>query len=153
MVEVIGRLESLINQILDYVNSTSDDELSKKLNPQKWSKKEVLGHLIDSGINNLQRFTEIQFEEKPYRLTSYRQDELVQANNYQMAETHNLLELLIALNKRIISVIKTQTEKTLSHEVIDSENAKFDLKYLIEDYVDHFEHHTKQITVSDNLKL
>jgi ribosome biogenesis SPOUT family RNA methylase Rps3 len=35
------------------------------LNPKKWSKKQILGHLVDSGINNLQRFTEIQFEEKP----------------------------------------------------------------------------------------
>ncbi|UTW65361.1 DinB family protein [bacterium SCSIO 12643] len=144
-IKVIRKIERLINQSADYINKYSEDELSLKLNPKKWSKKEILGHLVDSGINNLQRFTEIQFEEKPYQLKSYRQDELVQANNYQGAETKDILDLLIAINKRIIDVVRLQTDETLNYEIITSNNKKLDLKYLIEDYVKHFEHHTKQI--------
>ena len=49
---------------------------------EKWSQKEMLGHLIDSGINNLQRFTEVQFETKSYRIRDYNQNELPKANNY-----------------------------------------------------------------------
>lgn len=144
-IKVIGKIERLINQSADYIKKYSEDELSLKLNPKKWSKKEILGHLVDSGINNLQRFTEIQFEEKPYQLKSYRQDELVQANNYQGAETKDILDLLIAINKRIIDVVRLQNDETLNYEIITSNNEKLDLKYLIEDYVKHFEHHTKQI--------
>lgn len=144
-IKVIRKIERLINQSADYIKKYSEDELSLKLNPKKWSKKEILGHLVDSGINNLQRFTEIQFEEKPYQLKSYRQDELVQANNYQGAETKDILDLLIAINKRIIDVVRLQTDETLNYEIITSNNKKLDLKYLIEDYVKHFEHHTKQI--------
>lgn len=145
MVEETKKLESLIDQITDYIKKTPENEMSINLNPQKWSKKETLGHLVDSGINNLQRFTEIQFKEKPFRLEGYTQDELVKANRYQDADTIEILDFLKAINRRIINLIKFQTDKTLHYEIINSENEKFDLKYLIEDYVKHFEHHTNQI--------
>mgnify|MGYP000108743357 CR=1 FL=1 len=145
MVESVKNLERLIEQLLDYANKSSEHNMSRKSNPTTWSKKEILGHLIDSGINNLQRFTEIQFEEKPYQLKSYKQDELVQANNYQNAETEDILDLLVSINQRIIDIVKLQTNETLDYTAITSGNEKFDLRYLIEDYVNHFEHHTKQI--------
>jgi hypothetical protein len=119
MVEVIKNLEILINKVSDYIKKSSEEEMSKKLNPNKWSKKEILGHLVDSGINNVQRFTEIQFEEKPYFLRTYKQDELVQANNYQVAETKNILDLLIAINKRIINIVAHQTDETLKIQNCD----------------------------------
>jgi|TARA_R110000737_G_scaffold264685_1_gene272514 hypothetical protein len=60
--------------------------------PKKWSKKEILGHLIDSGINNLQRFTEIQFSDRPYVIRKYNQNELVIVNDYQNAEIKEILD-------------------------------------------------------------
>lgn len=145
MTEIIKNLEYLVSQVSKYISESSEEIVSKKPNPEKWSKKEILGHLVDSGINNLQRFTEIQFKEKPFTLKSYNQVELVKANRYQDAETNEILDLLKVINRRIIDMIKLQTDKTLHYEIINSENEKFDLKYLIEDYVKHFEHHTKQI--------
>lgn len=145
MVKTIQNLEYLIHQISDFIKKSSEEEISKKLSPNKWSKKEIIGHLVDSGINNLQRFTEIQFEEKPYQLKSYKQDQLVEANDYQAAKREDILNLLIAINSRIINIIKLQTDETLNYQIVTSENEHFDLKYLIEDYVTHFQHHTKQI--------
>lgn len=145
MKAVIEKLEILIDQISRYISENSEEEISRKRNSKKWSKKEIIGHLIDSGINNLQRFTEIQFEEKPYKLQSYKQAELVKANNYKNAELDEITSLLIAINKRIIEVIKLQTDETLDYEIVTYNNEKFDLRYLIEDYVVHFEHHTNQI--------
>lgn len=145
MVEVTRNLESLINQITGYIKRNSEKEISKKFNPKKWSKKEILGHLVDSGINNLQLFTEIEFKEKPYQLRSYNQDELVEVNNYQDSETKDILDLLIAINKRIIAVVSFQTNETLNYEIITYDSKNLDFKYLIEDYIKHFEHHTKQI--------
>ncbi|MGB0428936.1 MAG: DinB family protein [Bacteroidia bacterium] len=149
MVEETLKLESLINQIMDYIKKTPEKEISMNLNPKKWSKKQILGHLVDSGINNLQRFTEIQFEEKPYNLRTYKQDELVEANFYQTSETSEILGLLTAINKRIISIIKVLDDEALNYEITTYNNEKFDLRFLIEDYVNHFEHHTKQIIQYD----
>lgn len=143
--DISKNIEGLIEQISDYVESVNSHELSKKSKPTSWSKKEILGHLIDSGLNNLQRFTEIQFNEKPYRIKTYKQEELVKANNYQNAEVKDILALLRALNKRLLSIIKLQSEENLEYKIIGPNGEKFNLRFLIEDYLIHFEHHSKQI--------
>ena len=145
LMSLCDKLVKLIDNISTYVLNSSEDKLSRKIRPDKWSKKEILGHLVDSGINNLQRFTEIQFKEKPYQLRYYDQDELVQANHYQDALVKDILDMLLAINKRIIEVIGFQTNETLKFEIITFDNVEMDFKGLIEDYINHFEHHTKQI--------
>lgn len=145
--EAVDSLGRLVNLISDFVFSTSENELSIKPYPEKWSKKEIIGHLVDSGINNLQRFTEIQYGKHPFILKSYSQDELVTANNYQSAETSEILDFLIAINKRIAAVTTSLSDETLEFRVELNEVGIYTLLWLIEDYVHHFEHHTRQITI------
>lgn len=147
MIETLQQLEKSLNEIRSFCDATSDTVMESKISDKKWSKKEILGHLIDSGINNLKRFAEIQFESKPYRIQKYNQNELVKANDYQHSETKELLNILLALNTRIIHVIKLQTNESLAYKIdIDSQTS--DLRFLIQDYVDHFEYHIKQITAA-----
>ena len=148
MKETINRLEELLNSGFDYVSKSSEIELTKKASPDKWSKKEIIGHLIDSGINNLQRFTEVQFEIKPYKIRQYRQDELVKANDYQHSEINEVVELWISINNRIISLMKKQTIKTLKYNIELNNETISDLRFLMMDYVDHLEHHLNQIKSS-----
>ena len=145
MTETITRLEVLLKRGIDNISRSSEAELSKRTAPEKWSKKEILGHLIDSAVNNLQRFTEIQFENKPYKIKNYSQLGLVKANNYQDAEISELLSCWLALNSRIIYVIRQQNKITLNYKIELQENNLSDLRFLINDYVDHLEHHLKQI--------
>ena len=65
------KLERLIRLGFEGVSKCSESEMTYKVSAGKWSKKENLGHLIDSGINNLQRLTEIQFEDAPYSNRNY----------------------------------------------------------------------------------
>src|SRR5690606_27351518 len=113
-----------------------ESNLTQKSTPEKWSKKEIIGHLIDSGINNLQRFTEIQFENKPYKIKKYNQDELVKVNDYQNAKTEDIVELWNAINNRILGIMEKQTENTLDYK-IEIENNISDLRFLMQDYVNH----------------
>jgi len=145
MKEQAEKLKQLIAKGWQYFRQIDEENLSRKPSPEKWSKKEILGHLIDSGINNLQRFTEIQFAPKPYQIRSYRQDELVKANNYQAASVKELTDLWQAINRRIQQVILTQTELTLAFPIILGNGDSADLVFLIRDYVDHLEHHLDQI--------
>ncbi|WP_298516357.1 DinB family protein [uncultured Kordia sp.] len=145
MTKTTTKLQQLLNKGTTYFKQTPESELSRKVSVDKWSKKEILGHLIDSGINNLQRFTEIQFVEKPYRIRTYHQNELVQANDYQNAETKEIVDFWNALNHRILNVMKQQTEETLNYVIeLDTDNS-CDLRFLMTDYVEHMEHHLKQI--------
>lgn len=104
-----------------------------------------MGHLIDSALNNLKRFTEINYFEKPYNVIPYNQDELVKANNYQQKNTADLVKLLIALNRQIIFLMKNQTEENLKYKIVLPNQQEADLHFLMVDYIEHFYHHFKQI--------
>ncbi|WP_445454681.1 DinB family protein [Flavobacterium sp. 25HG05S-40] len=121
-------------------------DLETKPSETSWSKKEILGHLIDSAVNNLQRFTEIQYVEKPYIIRPYDQNKLVKANNYQDKEVSDLLNLLTALNKHILYVVSNQTEGILHYQIVLPNKTVTDLKFVIEDYFEHFYHHLNKIT-------
>ncbi len=145
MKETVNKLEELLILGKNYISKSSETELNQKANPEKWSKKEITGHLIDSGINNLQRFTEIQFETKPYTIRSYNQAELVKANEYQNAEIKEITDLLWAINMQIKRLMLLQTPQTLNYKIELPDGKISDLRFLMKDYVDHFEHHINQI--------
>jgi hypothetical protein len=139
------KLDQLLKCGYEYLSQASEQELNTNPSPNKWSKKEILGHLIDSGIHNLQRFTEIQYESKPYIIRSYKQNELVYANKYQNADSKELIRFWWSLNKRILFIIQMQTEKTLYYQIELEKGNLSDLGFLIKDYVNHLEHHLNQI--------
>jgi hypothetical protein len=145
MKDKINNFELLLNKIevFSSVNSIVDFEL--KTSKDKWSKKEIMGHLIDSAINNIQRFTEIQYVEKPYKIRTYNQNELVLTNKYQNKDNQELLNLFISLNNHILHLIKSQITETLKYELILPNGEKKNLAFLMEDYLDHFYHHINQI--------
>lgn len=138
-------LEKLLITGEKYFADYSEEDFSKKVSSDKWSKKEILGHLIDSAINNLQRFTEIQFQDKPYQIRTYHQDELVKANDYQNSDVEQLLALWLSLNYRVVNLIGLQTDRTLAYEIRFVDGQTSDLKFLIKDYVKHTAHHLNQI--------
>jgi len=146
MIEAINKLEELLMIIKEYISKSSDAELNHKTNPEKWSKKEIIGHLIDSGINNIQRFTAVQFEKEPYKIRPMKQVELVKVNDYQNSEIEELLAFLMSINIRIKKLMLLQTTQTLTTKIeLYTKGNISDLKYLMEDYVAHFEQHVNQI--------
>jgi hypothetical protein len=144
MKNAIIRFEQLLKE-----NSISfqaiDNAILETKNPGKWSKKEILGHLIDSAIHNLVRFTEIHYAEKPYPHRPYNQTELVNLNQYQKMDINELTQLWISLNKQIIRIFINLDEKALDYKIVLSDQSLIDLKFLMTDYVEHLEYHINQI--------
>lgn len=145
MKETIENLKSLVLKAEEYFQNASAPEIERKADEKTWSKKEILGHLIDSGINNLQRFTEIEFTPKPYPVRRYLQNELVIANDYQNADLQEILDFWKAINHRIENVMAKQTPKSLKSEVLINGSQIESLEFLMKDYVGHLEHHLSQI--------
>ena len=140
------QLEIYIESFPIKFKSYSSAELLKKPAADKWSKQEILGHLIDSAINNLKRFTEIQFLPQPYIVLSYQQVNLV-IIDYQHLPVDHLLNLWQALNHQIVFVVKKIPAEKLNYPVdpqYDNKEIKT-LGWIICDYVAHIEHHFKQI--------
>src|SRR4030095_3411186 len=147
----INKLNQHVNQVPQYILKQTEEQLSYKPRPEKWSKKEILGHLCDSAINNLGRFIRAQFENEPFVVNSYMQDDWVKANYYQEMTTADVVELWSILNKRIIHVASKLPEDKLAVEV-DAGGAAYreiegkkTLLWLIEDYLAHMEYHLNQI--------
>lgn len=145
--EALQQLESNIGQMEGIFLKFTNEEILKRPAPGKWSKQEILGHLIDSAINNLKRFTEIQFLPQPYEVVSYRQDELVIVNHYQDLPLSHLLELWKLLNRQILFVVRNIPTEKLNYQVdpkYDNKEMK-SLAWVIGDYVAHMDHHLKQL--------
>ena len=145
--DAMNALNEHVNHFRLRLQVYSKEDLLRRTAPGKWSKQEILGHLIDSALNNLKRFTDIQHAPHPYIIQSYRQDELVIANNYQNLPLDSLLDLWEALNRQIINVVRNIPADKLDYPVNPQydNNEMRDLGWIICDYVAHLEHHLDQI--------
>ena len=142
----MSRLSGHLQDVPTRLSGLSEDEWQQKLG-RKWSKKELLGHLVDSALNNLKRFTEAQFGPEPYTFASYRQNELVMANAYQHLPADHLITLWQSLNRQIAYVVGEIPEADRQRKVMvkGSDGPPRSLSWLIEDYVGHMEHHLETL--------
>lgn len=146
------QLEKFIESFPVKIKQFSSEELLHKPASDKWSRQEILGHLIDSAINNLKRFSEIQFLPQPYVVVAYRQNELVIMNDYQNLPLDHLLDLWQALNRQIVFVVKNIAAEKLNYPVDPQYEIKEmkTLGWIICDYVAHMAHHFRQIFQDSN---
>jgi hypothetical protein len=143
--QAINQLENYIQQAPEYFIRLTTHELLTKPAPGKWSKQEILGHLTDSALNNLKRFTESQFLPQPYQVVRYLQDEVVAANGYQQLPLQHILNLWKALNSHIIYVMKNVPAEKLDYIIITPSGESKTLQWLMIDYVEHMQHHWRQV--------
>ena len=141
MLKAEEKLQQIINESLLNFNSISKEIWNLKPSLTKWSKKEILGHLCDSAMNNMRRFVVSQYEENNKII--YRQDEWVALQNYQHADYTDVITLWKLLNEQVIRVIETLPADKLQNTCITE--AEHPLQWLIEDYIKHLNHHLSQI--------
>lgn len=153
--DILNKLDSHLKLVPQKLRPYSENELTMKQSADKWSKKEILGHLCDSAVNNLSRFIRAQFEAEPFAVTGYSQNEWVEMNHYNEMKMHEIVNYWVTLNNRIIYVVSRIPQEKLGIEC-DMGNASFrtsgeskTLFWLIEDYLVHMEHHLKQLGIRD----
>lgn len=144
MEKIIKRLNYLIEVLPSRVNQFSEEEIVAK--PKgKWSKKEILGHLCDSATNNYHRFIRIQFEEQPFVVVPYKQNDWVSIQDYQNIPFDEVIGLWTAINRQIVRVVSNIPEEKLSYTCDIGNNKFFTFSELIQDYLRHLDHHLIQI--------
>jgi hypothetical protein len=146
MKNTIDELNNLIETFSAKISSIPDPEFSAKPLPKKWSKKEVLGHLIDSGQNNLRRFVVGQYEPMPPKIT-YEQDFWVASNGYQKMEKESVIRLWKLVNQQISQVLGSMPVENYDKQCDTGHNevSLKTLEWLAQDYVKHMKHHLNQI--------
>jgi hypothetical protein len=145
MVLIVDDLRNVLQQFVPKLQAISHHEFAAKPLPDKWSKQEVIGHLIDSAQNNMRRFIVGQYESRPKIV--YQQDFWVAANNYQNAKKDDVINHWKLINERICDVLVNMPEINYNKEADTSKatNEYHSLIWLAEDYVKHMKHHLNQV--------
>jgi hypothetical protein len=142
--ELTPRLEAILKKAPRKLVDIDDATAAHKPEGGGWSKKETLGHLIDSAANNQQRFVRAQFVER-LEIASYEQEWWVRCQAYATESWPDLVNLWLLLNRHLLHVVQAMPEDVLAHEVAIGGNPAVPLKAVIEGYLDHMEHHLGQI--------
>ena len=145
MQEVIKQLNEIVTEYFIRFSNLPDDELSLKTAPGKWSKKEIIGHLIDSAQNNVRRFITVQYQTNPHVV--YNQDVWVSAQNYQQYNNTDLILLWQLLNKHICIALQNIPVEKYQHvcNTGKGQDELYTIEFLAKDYIVHHLHHLKQI--------
>jgi DinB superfamily len=141
MLLIAAELEAFIEQHLANLYKIPENEMSLKPTPVKWSKKEIMGHLVDSAQNNIRRFVLAQYEEEPHII--YNQDKWVRISCYQEYNTPELINLWYLLNKHIAFILKN-TSIEMSQRRSRTEDLHT-VESLAMDYIKHLRHHVHQV--------
>jgi hypothetical protein len=124
-----------------------------------WSCKEIIGHLVDSAANNHQRLVRGPLKEDMI-FESYDQDEWVKRQNYHDRTWNGVLNLWYQYNRHLIHVISNIPNEVLRHRYKEHNldqiafrpfpKKKYaTLAWLIEDYIEHMEHHLLRMLEMD----
>jgi hypothetical protein len=141
---IIQELIVVVHEYGKKIAAISNDTFTAKPLPTKWSKIEVLGHLVDSAQNNLRRFICSQYEHPP-QLIRYDQDFWVLANRYSDSNKEDLIRLWVLLNQRIASVLKEMPEANYQKLCPTANSGHRSVEWFAADYVKHLKHHLNQI--------
>ena len=109
-----------------------------------WSRKQVIGHLIDSASNNHQRFVRAALQGS-LAFPRYDQDGFVRVQAAQNAPWSLLLSLWADYNLYLAHVIANLPADKLNAHCKIGEDKPVTLRFLAEDYLTHLLHHLDQI--------
>jgi hypothetical protein len=112
--------------------------------PGTWSRKEILGHLLDSALNNHQRFVRAQLQSELV-FPGYEQERWVAVQGHHDRAWERLVALWVEANLHIAHVISRIPEDRLATPCRIGEGAPVTLEFVARDYVRHLRHHLDQI--------
>jgi hypothetical protein len=160
-------LTNVLTAVLEFCENKADtfgfEGFDAKAAQGKWSKKEIIGHLVDSAYNNHRRYL-LAPDMEAYFFEGYNQNQWVIRNGYQQKDAKDLFRFLIAINRHFLELLEGMsfdllTQKTPKHNfhvvgmlpVMEGESKS--LSYFFYDYLYHMEHHLKQIFLDYQVKL
>jgi hypothetical protein len=143
LVRVVRSAEATLLQV-------SEPESSKPVLSGGWSRKQVLGHLIDSASNNQQRFVRAALQTS-LDFPGYDQDGCVRVQAVEEADWTLLVSLWAGYNRYLAHVIAHLPDSKLETLCRIGLDEPVTLRFLAEDYLRHLLHHLGQIGATTSL--
>ncbi len=139
------KLHGILNSAPAKLLAFTEAQASERPAPGKWSKKEIIGHLIDSASNNHQRFVRLQLGNN-IALPNYKQDDWVSQQDYNAINWIDLVKFWLIYNKHLLHVLNHVDQSKLGNTAT-IEGKTITLQFFIDDYVAHMEHHLKAVFI------
>ncbi|QHT68246.1 GNAT family N-acetyltransferase [Rhodocytophaga rosea] len=138
------QLKAIIHTVEPLLKTILPQQASLKPLPDKWSNKEIMGHLIDSASNNQHKWIRV-CERDGIQFPGYSQDFWVLTQNYQQADWFFLIEFWKQYNLHLAHFMQQFTPEILSHQISIAGDVPVTLEHMALDYGRHLLHHLKQI--------
>jgi hypothetical protein len=148
MKEVSERLKSVINGAEPRLRQIDIAETSKPILPGGWSRRQVMGHLIDSASNNHQRFVRAA-QQATLEFPGYDQAGNVRIQAPQEADWEMLVSLWASYNRYLAHVIARLPANKLETVCRIGSGEPVTLGFVVTDYLAHMVHHLQQIGAVD----
>ena len=137
-------LTRIVDSAEPLLRLVTEEESGRPALPGGWSRKQLLGHLIDSASNNHQRFVRASLADE-LAFPSYDQTGCVQVQAPAGAAWPLLVSLWASYNRYLAHIIARLPAAKLGVICRIGSNPPVTLQYLAEDYVRHLAHHLSQI--------
>jgi uncharacterized damage-inducible protein DinB len=124
-----------------------EDTAAASLRHGGWSAKQTLGHLVDSALNNHQRFVRAALQGS-YEGPTYEQEGWVGLHGYGDRPWRELVDHWQMQNDLLGAVVERIPENTHAAICKIGTNAPVTLRFLVEDYLVHLRHHVDQIAAA-----
>jgi hypothetical protein len=144
MKETLDRLEHVLARTPSALRALGESASRERPAAEKWSRKQILGHLIDSASNNHQRFVRAQLVEA-LSFPPYAQEGWVAVQAYDDEPWDDLIELWTAYNRHLLHVMARVPPDKHGRPCQVGPDEPMNLGDLMRDYVRHLEHHLGQI--------
>ena len=144
MKETSQKIRSLVHKTVSELSIIHSDKTGLKSSPEKWSKKEILGHLIDSGLNNHQRCVRAGYRAAD-EFPPYNQNQWVDIQHYNELDWHDLIRFWNELNQHLCHVIEHLPDEVKLNKCGIGKEETVRLDFVIKDYLKHMQHHIDQI--------
>lgn len=142
--DVARDLEELVRSLLPRFKAISEEASLSTRGPDTWSRKQILGHLIDSALNNIHRFIRAQ-KSGELSFPDYDQPYWVDRNGYAVRPWISIVSLWGELNLHLAVVVARIPRESLETQCIIGNSKPLTLEFIIRDYVIHMRHHVRQI--------
>lgn len=137
-------LEQTVDREAVQLRAITERDAGLKPSPDAWSRKEELGHLIDSATNNHVRFVRASLEPE-FRGPGYQQNGWVSLHGYHEMPWADLMDFWKRYNTFLAGVVRRIPEELLERKCVVGESQPVTLQFLIEDYILHMQHHLDHI--------
>ena len=144
MKHVSAQLLRIVDVAEPVLRQIGEEESGRPALPGGWSRKQLLGHLVDSASNNHQRFVRAALADS-LDFPGYEQTGNVRVQAVDSAPWATLVGLWSHYNRYLAHVVAHLPPAKLSVPCRIGENEPVTLGFLAEDYVRHLVHHLDQI--------